>query len=59
MKKSNVKLSTARKAKRILYRPIDSGKVVFKSVPKGAYDHVEKRDIEIFAALARADSEDD
>ena len=59
MKRSNVKLCATRKLKRILYGPIDPRNVVFKSVPKWAYGYLEKRDNDIFAALARADSESD
>lgn len=58
MKESNDKLATARMQKRYLYGPIEPDKVVFESAPRWAYDYLKTRDSDVFAALARADSED-
>lgn len=58
MKELNVKLSATRKPKRIFYGPIDHSKVVCKPAPKWAYDYLTRRDKDIFAALARADTEE-
>ena len=59
MKKSADKHTSARMPKRYLYGPIQPGKVVFKSAPQWAYDYLKTRDSNVFAALARADSEDE
>ena len=59
MKESNDKLATARMPKRYLYGPIRTDEVVFKSAPRWAYDYLKSRDSDVFAALARADSEDE
>ena len=59
MKKSTDKRTTARVPKRYLYGQINPDKVVFKSAPQWAYDYLKTRDSEVFAALARADSEDE
>ncbi len=59
MKKPNDKLTTVRMPKRYLYGPINPDNVVFKPAPKWAYDYLKTRDSDVFAALARADSEDE
>ena len=58
MKQSSDKQTTARMPKRHLYGPIEPDKVVLGSAPKWAYDYLKTRDSDVFAALARADSED-
>ena len=59
MKKSTNKHTSARMPKRFLYGPINPDKVVFKSAPQWAYDYLKIRDSDVFATLARADSEDE
>ena len=59
MKKANHELTTAPIAKRYLHGLIDRDKVFFKPAPLWAYDYLKTRDRDVFAALARADSEDE
>ena len=59
MKRMSSELGAARKPKRTFIGPIDPSKVVFKPAPKWVYDYIKRRDNDIFAALARADSEGD
>ena len=59
MEELNVNHSATRKPTRTLHGPIDPDKVIFKPAPKWAYEYLSQRDNDIFAALARADAEDD
>ena len=59
MKRKSTMLGASRSPKRTLIGSIDPSKVVCKPAPKWAYDYLKRRDNDIFAALAHADSEGD
>ena len=59
MKMKMTKLGASLRPKRTLVGQIAPGKVVVRDVSKRTMEYVMRRDREIFAALARADSEDD
>ena len=59
MKRMSTQLGASHKPKKTLFGPIDLSTMVLKHTPKWVYDYLNRRDNDIFAALARADSEGD